>query len=56
MAAILVVLVFFAIDTIQNAPETFAAMIGVGAVAVVLDQFFRRPPPADNPLQGGVTP
>ncbi len=56
MAAILVVLAFFAVDTIQNAPETFVAMLGVVAVAVVLDQLFRRPPTADNPLEGGVTP
>jgi amino acid transporter len=56
MAAILVVLVFFAIDTIQNAPETFAAMLGVGALAVVLDQLFRRPSTAINQLEGGVTP
>jgi hypothetical protein len=56
MAAIVVVLAFFAVDTIQNAPETFVAMLGVVAVAVVLDQLFRRPPTADNPLEGAVTP
>ncbi len=56
MALILVVLVFFFVDTIRNAPETFVAMLGVGAVAVVLDQLFRRPPTANNLLEGGVTP
>jgi amino acid transporter len=46
MAVILVVLGFFVADTIENAPETFGAMIGVGLVAIVLDALFRRPAPA----------
>jgi hypothetical protein len=49
---ILVVLGFFFVDTIRNAPETFVAMVGVGAVAIVLDQLFRRP----TPVEGGMTP
>lgn len=56
MAVILVVLGFFLVDTIRNAPETFVAMLGVGAVAVVLDQLFRRPPTSDNLFEGGATP
>jgi amino acid transporter len=56
MALILVVLGFFLVDTIRNAPETFVAMIGVAAVAVVLDQLFRRPAPANNLLEGGAAP
>jgi amino acid transporter len=42
IALIGVVLAFFAVDTVRNAPETFVAMIGVGLVAIVLDAFFRR--------------
>jgi amino acid transporter len=32
-----VVLVFFAIDTVRNAPETFGAIVGIAVLAVVLD-------------------
>jgi len=42
---IAVVLVFFIADTIGNAPETFAAIVGTGILAVVLDAVLRRPPP-----------
>jgi amino acid transporter len=56
MALILVVLGFFLVDTIRNAPETFVAMVGVGAFAVVLDQLFRRSPTAQPPAEGAVTP
>ena len=43
IAVILVVLGFFVADTIENAPETFGAIVGVGVVAIVLDALFRRP-------------
>jgi amino acid transporter len=43
IAVIVVVLGFFIADTIDNAPETFAAIIGAGAVAIVFDALFRRP-------------
>jgi amino acid transporter len=43
MAVILVVLGFFLADTIENSPETFGAIIGVGLVAIMLDALFRRP-------------
>jgi amino acid transporter len=48
MAVIAVVLGFFLVDTIRNAPETFGAMLGVGVAAIVLDALCRRaaPPPA----------
>ena len=36
IAATAIVLVFFAVDTLRNAPETFAAM-SARALAVVLD-------------------
>jgi amino acid transporter len=37
MAACAVVLGFFAVDTLRNAPETFTAIVGVTALSVVLD-------------------
>jgi hypothetical protein len=43
---ITVVLVLFAIDTARNAPETFAAMLVLVALAIVLDavwKHLRRP-------------
>jgi amino acid transporter len=43
MAVILVVLGFFVADTIENSPETFGAIVGVGVVAIALDALFRRP-------------
>jgi amino acid transporter len=44
------VLVFFAVDTVRNAPETFSAIVGIAVLAVVLDFIWKRareePPPA----------
>jgi amino acid transporter len=37
IGATAVVLVFFAIDTVRNAPETFGAIVGIAVLAVVLD-------------------
>jgi hypothetical protein len=54
IAVIAVVLGFFVADTIDNAPETFAAIVATGALAIVLDAVFRRtsgeqtPRPADG--------
>jgi amino acid transporter len=42
ITATAVVLVFFAIDTVRNAPETFAAIVGIVALAVVLDLVWKR--------------
>jgi amino acid transporter len=44
-AATSIVLVFFAIDTLQNAPETFTAIVAITLLAVVLDVLWkwRRP-------------
>lgn len=42
MAATAVVLVFFAIDTARNAPETFVAMLALGALSIVLDIAWKR--------------
>ena len=37
-----VVLAFFAVDTLRNAPETFVAIIGIARLAVVLDLVWKR--------------
>ena len=42
MAATAVVLVFFAIDTVRNAPETFGAIVGIAVLAVILDLVWKR--------------
>jgi amino acid transporter len=42
MAGTAVVLVFFAIDTARNAPETFTAIVGIALLAVVLDLVWKR--------------
>jgi amino acid transporter len=42
VGATAVVLVFFAVDTLRNAPETFAAMVVIAALAVVLDAVWKR--------------
>jgi amino acid transporter len=36
-----VVLVFFAIDTVRNAPETFVAIVAIAVLAVVLDLIWK---------------
>jgi len=36
------VLVFFAVDTARNAPETFVAIVAIGVLAVILDSVWRR--------------
>jgi amino acid transporter len=50
LAAILttaVVLAFFAVDTLRNAPETFGAIVAITALAVILDFTWKRVrPPA----------
>ena len=42
MAATAIVLVFFAIDTLRNAPETFVAIVAIALLAVVLDVVWKR--------------
>ena len=59
IAATAVVLVFFAVDTLRNAPETFVAIVAIAALAVILDVIWKRvrpePPPAAAaaPVQSG---
>jgi amino acid transporter len=42
IAATAIVLVFFAIDTIRNSPETFVAIVAIALLAVVLDVVWKR--------------
>jgi hypothetical protein len=42
VAVTIVVLGFFAVDTLRNAPETFTAIVAVTALAVVLDLVWKR--------------
>ena len=42
IAATVIVLVSFAIDTLRNAPQTFTAIVVIAALAVVLDELTRR--------------
>ena len=42
VAATAVVLVFFAIDTLRNSPETFVAIVSITALAAVLDLGWKR--------------
>jgi amino acid transporter len=50
VAATLVVLAFFAVDTFRNAPQTFTAIVVIAVLAVVLDVVWKR---ARGPLPAG---
>jgi len=59
VGATALVLAFFAVDTLQNAPETFTAIIGIGLLAVALDVLWKRvrgTTPSDEPEAAPVTP
>jgi chromate transport protein ChrA len=54
VAVTLVVLAFFAVDTVRNAPQTFTAIVVVAALAVILDVIWKRfrgplPSPDESP-------
>ena len=57
IAATAVVLAFFAVDTLRNAPQTFVAIVAIAALAVILDTIWKRarpeppPPAAAAPIQ-----
>ena len=42
MAVTATVLAFFAVDTLQTAPETFGAIIAIGLLSIILDALVRR--------------
>jgi amino acid transporter len=54
MAATVIVLGFFAVDTLRNAPETFAAIVGMTLLAVLADFAWKRVrgEPPDSPGEG----
>ena len=56
MAATAVVLVFFAVDTLRNAPETFTAIVLIAALAVVLDLVWKRLRGEDVDVPEGLAP
>jgi amino acid transporter len=47
IGATALVLVFFAVDTLRNAPETFSAIVAITALAVVLDFVWKRVRPSE---------
>jgi uncharacterized membrane protein YfcA len=51
-----IVLGFFAVDTIQHAPETFTAIVLLGLLAVVLDALVRRHRSATRPPEARPSP
>jgi amino acid transporter len=59
MAATAIVLVFFAIDTVRNAPETFTAIVAITLLSVVLDFLWKRsrgPSAGETPTPDGGEP
>jgi amino acid transporter len=54
IAVTAIVLVFFAVDTVRNAPQTFVAIVAIALLAVALDAVWKRargdaPPPQSAP-------
>ena len=49
IAATAVVLAFFAVDTLRNAPQTFIAIVAITLLAVALDFVWKRKRPAPPP-------
>jgi amino acid transporter len=58
IAVTVIVLGFFAVDTLRNAPETFVAIVAMTLLAVVLDVVWKwfRDRPGGSPDEGAVTP
>jgi len=42
IAANVIVLVFFAVDTLHDARETFSAIVGIASLSVILDLVWKR--------------
>ncbi|MGE5691463.1 MAG: APC family permease [Pseudomonadota bacterium] len=56
IAATAVVLGFFAVDTLQNAPQTFTAMVAILVVAVAADFLWKRSRGEETPLAAASRP
>jgi uncharacterized membrane protein YoaK (UPF0700 family) len=54
MAATVVVLAFFAVDTLRNSPETFVAIVALTVLSVLLDAVWKRKRHAPPPDSGTV--
>ena len=54
IAVTAIVLVFFAVDTLRNAPETFTAIVAIALLAIVLDFVWKRT--SGGPRQTSRTP
>jgi len=46
IAVTVIVLLFFIVDTLRNAPETFAAIVAIATLSVILDLVWKRTRPA----------
>ena len=53
IGATAVVLAFFAVDTLRNAPQTFAAIVAITILSIVLDFVWKR---ARGPAEPEVSP
>jgi amino acid transporter len=51
LATTAIVLVFFAVDTLRNAPETFVAIVAIAGLAVVLDLVWKRVRGPESPAE-----
>jgi amino acid transporter len=56
IAATVIVLGFFAVDTLRNAPETFGAIIGMTLLAVALDFIWKRQRPGPETMSADSAP
>jgi amino acid transporter len=56
IAATVIVLGFFAVDTLRNAPETFGAIIGMTLLAVALDFIWKRRRPGPETMSADSAP
>jgi ABC-type uncharacterized transport system permease subunit len=60
IAVTAIVLVFFAVDTLDDAPDTFIAIVAIALLSVALDFIWKRfasqPPPARPAADAGITP
>jgi ABC-type uncharacterized transport system permease subunit len=56
IAVTAIVLAFFAVDTVRDAPETFVAIIAIALLAVVLDLVWKRMRPEPDASAADLEP
>ena len=54
IAVTAIVLAFFAVDTLRNAPETFIAIIAIAGLAVILDLVWKHQRGPNPPATGSL--